>query len=53
MNNQKINSTNVNILLQFFQEFIFDYANQKYKEKIMETLKPDYELISLVNFYNK
>jgi hypothetical protein len=53
MNNQKINSTEVNVLLQFFQEFIFDHANQKYKEKIMEILKPDYELISLVNFYAK
>ena len=55
MNNYKINAlTNKDLpLARFLQEFIFDYANQKYKEKIMEILKPDYELISLVNFYNK
>ena len=41
------------LMMKFLREFIFDYANQKYKEKITEILKPDYELISLINFYNK
>ena len=53
INNQKINVTADDLMMKFLREFIFDYANQKYKEKIMEILKPDYELISLVNFYNK
>jgi hypothetical protein len=55
MNNHKINYlTNKDLpLMRLLQEFIFDHSNQKYKEKIMEILKPDYELLSLVNFYTK
>lgn len=38
---------------QFLVSFLTDSSNEKYKSKIINFLKPDYELIEAVNFYNR
>jgi hypothetical protein len=38
---------------QFFTEFLADYKNQTYKEKLKKHFEEDYELINSVTFYGR
>ena len=55
INNGKINSKSVNDsrLLKLVQEFLFDYKNNKYKEKIYNYLEPDYIFFNNAKFINE
>lgn len=52
MNNQKINESPITPISSLLKEFFFDDANMVYKQKVLDSLKLDYELLSLINYYN-
>lgn len=55
INNGKIHSKSVNNnkLLKTVQEFLFDYKNNKYKEKIYKYIEPDYIFLNHITFINE
>jgi hypothetical protein len=51
---EKYNDTDKNwIIYKFLHMFFMDNSNEKYKSKIIQSLKLDYDLINSVTFYNK
>lgn len=54
LSSEKYNETDKNwFIYKFLQMFFIDNSNGKYKSKIIQSLKLDYDLISNINFYNK
>ena len=54
MNNIKMNETGIeDPIYNFINTFVMDPVNAKYKQKILDFLKPDYELLSLLNYKTK
>lgn len=50
-NNNIVGYKEKNKIYQGINSFLFDYKNQKIKNKIIKHLKPDYDFINGINFY--